>query len=100
MTDNATPISRFPVPEPETLIGVALSVMTAVSLKADGETPVDVFFGRGLTIATVGARQACWMALSLQALGPTGRTKVQNSSNFTGSVRLPSTTCPERSSTV
>ena len=25
------------------------------------------------------------MALSLQALGPTGRTNVQNSSNFTGS---------------
>ena len=43
---------------------------------------------------------ACWMALSLQALGPTGRVKVQYSSNLTGSVRLPSTTCPEPSSTV
>ena len=36
--------------------------------------------------------QACWIALSLQALGPTGRTNVQYSSNLTGSVRLPSTT--------
>jgi hypothetical protein len=40
------------------------------------------------------------MALSLQGLGPTGRAKVQYSSNFTGSLRLPSTTWPEASSTV
>ena len=37
---------------------------------------------------------ACWIALRRQGLGPTGRVKVQNSSNFTGSARLPSTTWP------
>ena len=35
---------------------------------------------------------ACWIALNLQGFGPTGRANVQYSSNFTGSVRLPSTT--------
>jgi len=34
----------------------------------------------------------CWIALSLQGLGPTWRANVQYSSNFTGSVRLPSIT--------
>ena len=36
---------------------------------------------------------ACWMAESFQAFFPTGRVKVQYSSNFTGSVRLPDRTC-------
>jgi non-homologous end joining protein Ku len=40
---------------------------------------------------------ACWIALSRQGLGPTGRAKVQNSSNFTGSTRLPSSTWPPSS---
>jgi len=40
------------------------------------------------------------MAESFQELGPTGRVKVQYSSNFTGSVLLPSSTSPVRSSTI
>jgi hypothetical protein len=35
------------------------------------------------------AYDACWMALSCQGFGPTGRTNVQYSSNLTGSLRLP-----------
>src|SRR5215510_10234561 len=37
-------------------------------------------------------RYACWIALSLKGFGPTGRTNVQYSSNFTGSLELPSST--------
>ena len=40
------------------------------------------------------------MADSFQGLLPTGRVKVQYSSNFTGSVLLPSTTWPVVSSTL
>ncbi len=47
-----------------------------------------------------GGGQACWMALRRKAAGPTGRANVQYSSNFTGSVRLPSTTCAPLSSVV
>src|SRR5262249_36969361 len=40
----------------------------------------------------LGRRYACWMALSLKRFGPTDRTNVQYSSNFTGSLVLPSST--------
>jgi len=46
------------------------------------------------------AYSAWLMALSRQSFRPTGRTHVQNSSNFTGALSLPSTTFPVVSSTV
>ena len=44
--------------------------------------------------------QACCIAERRHAPGPTGRVKVQNSSNFTGSVRFPSTSWVPLSSVV
>lgn len=43
---------------------------------------------------------ACWIAVSFHGFGPTGRTQVQYSSNFTGALSSPCTTAPVRSSTV
>src|SRR6266545_2270767 len=57
-------------------------------------------FGRGAKPPFRVFYADCWIAESRQGLGPTGRTKVQNSSNFTGSVGLPSSTCVPASSVV
>jgi hypothetical protein len=70
------------------------------SMEKIKDAPAKNLTGASLASIRGGGGYACWMALSLQALGPTGRVKVQYSSNLTGSLRLPSTTWPELSSTV
>jgi hypothetical protein len=72
-------------------------------LSADTPAPLHGRSGDRLTqISPCPCRlYSAWlMALSRQSFFLTGRTQVQNSSNFTGAASLPATICPVVSSTV
>lgn len=69
--------------------------LSGVSAKANGSAPV-----LHCRLCFVDCCYACWTALSFQVFGPTGRLKVQYSSNSIGSELLPLTTWPVLASTV